>query len=1811
MNINQLESYNLADAVKFHDNLNPLLWDRRENLHPEIHDQLMAIAADFGEFLGVKDLDLTDITISGSNAAYSYTPHSDIDLHLVVDLSGVEHEDVYRELFTAKKAIYNKENTITIKGIPVEVYVQDATQEHHSQGIYSILNSSWIQIPRRTQADIDDVSVRSKYQDLSKRIKNVIKTNDLAQMNELMDKIRLMRNTGLSEKGEYGPENLAFKLLRNTGDLKKLQTARQAAKDQELSLKERVRTSAKYGYGKDYIEEVGLTPDGTNPTTSEFTNESQLDEVGLTPDGTNPTTAQFANETKGDHKSTIKNFMEFCADQLGIDKDISLRIRRDPQWSVRNKTFGRYNDGTNELEVGIGGRHIMDVLRTVAHELVHQKQNQDNTGPADAGEDGSEYENEANARAGVLMRQYGKLHPELFAKGLESTSTADITETEQSGGTRLKDLATVATNMPDADFWLIRKGSDKTVGTPVKEFEPSRIGVKIVRTDVLDPNYLYYAMMHLHNQGYFARLAVGTLKLVNIKVSDVANISFGGQGVSEETEQPNTVPTPTYDYPTIKNGEQVSGLDVGDVVHNRSSLGSSGIPYENVLPGIRRVPLSAFEVTDPNRLFYAANDIRRTEELAREIQYNNRIDPLIVVIDEKGPYILEGAHRLGALHILGAKELPAIVAYDEDVMPDGIAENTEIKDANSDTERRDKLKSLLRAGKDRGYIFQKEISTAFPEITTDDISSLSDQFEKMGIVVYTHEPEDNDSKPAPTQTKISGSISTSTPEFKKWFAGSKVVDADGNPLRVYHAAPKGFEGSEFKPPKVMANNGGNNPSGYYFSPRLDDANMYVKHHENTSSEYETGAQIIPAYLSIKNPYIRGVSIMSSPMSRQYHKELIAANQHMSDEKLKYYADSKVKSAKGTQFPKSDYVGNNTDALKRIIEAGGFDGILDGAHWVAFYPNQIKSVFNQKPSDSNNISTEGLNESAGANTVTRIDSKPIKDFGTGLQTYYHTPDWSQSGQFPDGEKIPKKFSGKVTGLYAGDPHFTALYATGNANQTRYVAKYSPGQPIVYLDRKDIPRIRKHRSYLSVFDATNFKKMPSGEYFSENPGNPIEQTEITDPFQYMRDQGWEWKIVDDLTAVLKKLKKEKAKYGAEGMGFAESRINEASGYIPTAAEAHDPRFEMALTVDVRPGALGKAANSFLLNTDSQGHPQELRPDGLVQRMTEALALFKKKEPTKLTENKLKFSREKLDDLLNDLCEKVMKGQEDAPDFYGMVAAAVIDPTGRLATGLNYLYGNQRIHAERDAIDNYEKEFGKLPSGCVVVTTLSPCNQDTGDIKEVTCTEVLNSKHVKIAYCGYMDPTQHREDNDFRILVTKNKKLEQKCKELADTFLKKHVKENINIKEDITKSKAQQFIDNVYSQYLDWPYGQADKVMVWGEGENQQFAAFKLKPKPAIDDNTVEIDWIMAGPEKRQGVGSRAIKELQRQAQESGIKLTLYPWDKGIISQAALTRFYKRQGFKPIAKGAKPMRWEPTLDELKIDNVNGLGNTSNNQNIAYMGLNVLMKPSTFLKLALPLRLNSDEQKKIDYIKKELDNRGIGAPFLQIDIPEDWEKGITDKPARVVGHDGRHRMMAIQSAEGDTPVEVHLFPRGYRNRDFKAHPEWIEELNNGLINESGQYMSGPFFQGGVTETAGIGINVYEEEEDTNEQLPSVNQAKNLLPMILPKIQKAYDDWDEIDVDTYAGGGICHILADAICDVLGNNGIECTPVSSSHEQHVYVAGKFSEGIYIIDIPYHIYETGGGFSWKKIPNITFETGDVTFYRASSDPADWKNYTDEY
>lgn len=114
----------------------------------------------------------------------------------------------------------------------------------------------------------------------------------------------------------------------------------------------------------------------------------------------------------------------------------------------------------------------------------------------------------------------------------------DIGEEEliEATSARLKDLCTVKTNFPDADFWLQRNGSESTVGTPTKTFSPDNIGIKVTATDVLDPTYLYYMMMHIHNTGYWKARATGTLRLVHIKASDVANMSVGSNSVEESTD---------------------------------------------------------------------------------------------------------------------------------------------------------------------------------------------------------------------------------------------------------------------------------------------------------------------------------------------------------------------------------------------------------------------------------------------------------------------------------------------------------------------------------------------------------------------------------------------------------------------------------------------------------------------------------------------------------------------------------------------------------------------------------------------------------------------------------------------------------------------------------------------------------------------------------------------------------------------------------------------------------------------------------------------------------------------------------------------------------------------------------------------------------------------------------------------------------------------------------------------------------------------------------------------------------------------------
>lgn len=64
---------------------------------------------------------------------------------------------------------------------------------------------------------------------------------------------------------------------------------------------------------------------------------------------------------------------------------------------------------------------------------------------------------------------------------------------------KLGELCTIKKRLPDADFWL-----DEKTGQPTKEFREERIGVRVDKKDVLVPQYLFYVVQHLVNEGLFS-----------------------------------------------------------------------------------------------------------------------------------------------------------------------------------------------------------------------------------------------------------------------------------------------------------------------------------------------------------------------------------------------------------------------------------------------------------------------------------------------------------------------------------------------------------------------------------------------------------------------------------------------------------------------------------------------------------------------------------------------------------------------------------------------------------------------------------------------------------------------------------------------------------------------------------------------------------------------------------------------------------------------------------------------------------------------------------------------------------------------------------------------------------------------------------------------------------------------------------------------------------------------------------------------------------------------------------------------------------
>lgn len=109
----------------------------------------------------------------------------------------------------------------------------------------------------------------------------------------------------------------------------------------------------------------------------------------------------------------IADFVNFTKKFLEIDDDVKVALAFSRTSDLKTTA---YYDLNGLVKVYVKDRALVDVMRSIAHELVHHKQNLEGRikDTAKDGDDGSLIENEANSIAGVIIRKYGKLYPEIY-----------------------------------------------------------------------------------------------------------------------------------------------------------------------------------------------------------------------------------------------------------------------------------------------------------------------------------------------------------------------------------------------------------------------------------------------------------------------------------------------------------------------------------------------------------------------------------------------------------------------------------------------------------------------------------------------------------------------------------------------------------------------------------------------------------------------------------------------------------------------------------------------------------------------------------------------------------------------------------------------------------------------------------------------------------------------------------------------------------------------------------------------------------------------------------------------------------------------------------------------------------------------------------------------------------------------------------------------------------------------------------------------------------------------------------------------------
>lgn len=198
--------------------LSERVWTQ-DGLRPEVSNALARIAKRFLEELEV-DLSIKDVILTGSYAGRTWGPGSDLDLHIIADLSSFDDPELVQQACKLAKFKWEEDHDITVVGIPVEVYVESVDESPPKvTGRWSIPRNEWDLEPPDSGVSFDESKVMNKVRDLREVIRRASDSQEEEPLLAAMKRITKLRKAGLEREGEISNENLAYRVLRRTGEI--------------------------------------------------------------------------------------------------------------------------------------------------------------------------------------------------------------------------------------------------------------------------------------------------------------------------------------------------------------------------------------------------------------------------------------------------------------------------------------------------------------------------------------------------------------------------------------------------------------------------------------------------------------------------------------------------------------------------------------------------------------------------------------------------------------------------------------------------------------------------------------------------------------------------------------------------------------------------------------------------------------------------------------------------------------------------------------------------------------------------------------------------------------------------------------------------------------------------------------------------------------------------------------------------------------------------------------------------------------------------------------------------------------------------------------------------------------------------------------------------------------------------------------------------------------------------------------------------------------------------------------------------------